>query len=101
MEFWAEALIGSVIALVGIVLLMVLLRLRAVENEIVQLRTVDAEIQESISDLRGKVAERIITTVELEGTLTDALAPINEKFAQQDMKMDEVRDLLLKLVHGG
>ena len=93
-----EIVFGVLIGTIMGILVHVLLRLRAIQGDISLLRSTDAEIHGAIEELRGRVTERIITTVELEETLASALAPFNTKLGQQDTMMAELRDLLLKLV---
>lgn len=93
-----EIVFGVMIGAIMGVLVRVMLRLRSIQGDIASLQSTDAEIQVAIDELRGRVTERIITTVELEETLAFALAPFNDKLVQQDSTMAEMRDLLLRMV---
>lgn len=60
-----------------------------------------AALEDGVAGLHTRVASHIITSEELRDQLLDVIAPMNERLAQQDMMMAEIKQLLLQMMRRG
>lgn len=56
-------------------------------------------LESQMLDMQSRVAERLITSQELKEDLMEAMAPVHERLAQQDMALGEIHAMLVNLVN--